>query len=242
MSCAWRTSWAARSAFSTRPPPSAKARNALIHSVATVYARNYRIKIAVIATPSDLGSVPELFNKPGDSAHFLGTELGLFYIGPLLVAMPTGFGIYDGGRSTAAENAVMAKLAAPGSNPDALVRNTAAAVDKMNAAGALESKDIKKPQAQAYAGSGPPGKAVALKFYVYDDSGKAREQIVISTTSGRKLASFRRPLAFVSSQKTESVRWTIPAKVPARRLRFCIVAIDAAGNRSARSCAPLTVT
>jgi hypothetical protein len=224
------------------PPPSVNARNALNRSVATVYAGNDRIKIAVIATPSDLGSVPELFNKPAEYARFLGTEIGLFYIGPLLVAMPTGFGIYDGGRSTAAENAVIAKLTAPVSNPDALVRGAAAAVDKMNAAGALNSKDIMKPRAQAYPGSGPAGKAVTLKFYVYDDSGKAREQIVVFTTSGRKVASLRRPFAFVNPQKTESVHWAIPAKTPARRLRFCVVAIDAAGNRSSRSCAQLTVT
>jgi hypothetical protein len=224
------------------PPPSVKAQNALKRSVATVYARNDRIKIAVIATPSDLGSVPELFNKPGEYAHFLGTEIGLFYIGPVLVAMPTGFGIYDGGRSTTAESAVLANATAPGPNPDALVRSAVAVVDKMNAAGALKSKDIKKPQTMAYATAGAAGKAVGLKFYVYDDSGKAREQIVISTDSGRMVATLREPLALVNPQKTESARWTIPAKPPARRLRFCVVAIDPAGNRSRRSCAQLTVT
>jgi hypothetical protein len=224
------------------PLPSASARAVLKRSVSAVYARNYRIKVAVIATASDLGSVPELFKKPDAYAKFLGTEVGLFYIGPLLVAMPTGFGVYDGGRPTTAEDAVLAKATAPGSNPDGLVRSTAAVLDKLNAAGALKSKDIKKPQAQAYDGTGNAGKRVSLRFYVYDDSGKAREQIVISTASGRKVATVRVPLGYVNPQKTESVRWTIPTKPPARRLRFCVVAIDAAGNRSPRSCAQLTVT
>jgi hypothetical protein len=223
------------------PPPSVNARVALKRSVSAVYARNYRIKIAVIATASDLGSVPELFNKPGEYAHFLGTEIGLFYVGPLLVVMPTGFGVYDGGRSTAAENAILTRLTVLGSNPDGLVRSAAAAVDKMNAAGALKSKDIKKPQPQAYATAGAAGKAVSLKFYVYDDSGKSREQIIISTASGRTVATLREPLGLVNPQKTESVRWKIPAKPPARRLRFCVVAIDVAGNRSPRSCAQLIV-
>src|SRR5439155_21718813 len=46
--------------------------------VAAVYAHNDRIKVAVVATADDLGSV--LFNKPDDYAHFLGQELPRYYV------------------------------------------------------------------------------------------------------------------------------------------------------------------
>ena len=69
-----------------------------------VYADGNRVKVAVIATSDDLGAIPSLMNKPDDYAKFLGQELAGFYIGPLLIVMPSGWGVYDGGRSVAAEN------------------------------------------------------------------------------------------------------------------------------------------
>ena len=73
----------------------------------TVYARGDRVKVALIHTAEDLGAIPSLFGQPGEYAHFLGVELGLWYVGPLLVVMPAGFGVYDGGRSTAAAEQVL---------------------------------------------------------------------------------------------------------------------------------------
>jgi hypothetical protein len=89
--------------FLPYPAPSATAASALSRAVTTSYAKGFRVKVAVIATEGDLGSVPSLFNRPGDYAKFLGQELRLYYIGPLLIVMPAGYGVYDGGRSTAAE-------------------------------------------------------------------------------------------------------------------------------------------
>jgi hypothetical protein len=83
-------------------------------AVAAVYAHGDRIRVAVVATPADLGSIPSLFRRPIEYARFLGTELRGYYIGPLLVVMPGGFGIYDGGRSVAAEAAVLARRPSAG--------------------------------------------------------------------------------------------------------------------------------
>jgi hypothetical protein len=49
------------------------------------------------ASRSDLGSVTELWRQPQSYARFLDQELSLslVYHGPLLVAMPGGFGYYD---------------------------------------------------------------------------------------------------------------------------------------------------
>lgn len=62
--------------------------------------------------------------------RFLGLELATVYVGPLLIVMPAGFGIYDGGRSTAAESRMLGKLPRPGRLADALTRAAANAVRK----------------------------------------------------------------------------------------------------------------
>jgi hypothetical protein len=56
----------------------------------------YRIRVALIAQPSDLGAVPSLFEKPQTYAKFLWQELSFVYKGGVLVVMPNGLGFYDG--------------------------------------------------------------------------------------------------------------------------------------------------
>src|ERR1700753_1484064 len=51
------------------------------------------IRVAIIAHPSDLGAVSELWGKPRPYARFLGYELSLSYRQRLLVVMPSGFGL-----------------------------------------------------------------------------------------------------------------------------------------------------
>src|SRR5207245_1571519 len=93
-----------------------------------VYTAGYRIKVAVVATKIDLGAIPSLFGKPAEYAKFLGQELSGYYIGPLLIVMPAGYGIYDGGRSTQAEDAILAGLARSASaKPTDLVSATTTA-------------------------------------------------------------------------------------------------------------------
>jgi hypothetical protein len=74
----------------------------------------YHVKVAVIASPADLGSVTELWQQPGNYAKFLGQELSLVYGGALLVVMPNGFGVYSHGGPVAAERSALAGLRAPG--------------------------------------------------------------------------------------------------------------------------------
>lgn len=52
----------------------------------------YPIRVAVIAGPSDLGSIGELWRQPRAYARFLAQELRLVYRGPLLIVMPYGYG------------------------------------------------------------------------------------------------------------------------------------------------------
>ena len=90
----------------------------------------YPIRVALIASATDLGSVTALWNQPQNYAQFLGQELGLVYHGPLLVVMPTGFGLYHLPHPSTAQRAL-----AGGPNPRAgtgtaaitAIRNLAAA-------------------------------------------------------------------------------------------------------------------
>ena len=92
--------------FSYRAPSQA-IRAGLERAADAVYAHGDRVKLALIFDAVDLGAIPSLFGRPADYAHFLGLEIEPWYVGPLLVVMPAGFGVYDGGRSTAAEESVL---------------------------------------------------------------------------------------------------------------------------------------
>ena len=217
------------------PPPNDV--TTLKQAVARAYAKGYRVKVAVIATRLDLGSVPELFGKPDEYASFLGAELRGFYIGPLLIVMPAGFGIYDGGRSTAAEERVLSTVPRTGSSPSELTQTGAAAVTKMTAAGALRSKDILAPIVYAIASTGTRGSKVTLRFQLVDDSGRSR--VTVRILAGiRQMARLGTRLRPTSVFKLASLAWPAPKTAP-RKLRFCAVATDAAGNKSPSSCAAL---
>ena len=71
----------------------------------------FTIRVAVIATPADLGAITQLWGKPASYASFLGIELSLAYSQRLLIVMPDGFGFNWQGRSTAAAYQVLGKVA-----------------------------------------------------------------------------------------------------------------------------------
>jgi hypothetical protein len=125
--------------------PSQDAQSALTSAVDAVFANGNRVKVAVIATAEDLGAIPSLMNKPHDYAKFLGQELQGFYIGPLLIVMPNGWGVYDGGRTVSAESGVLNGMSVNTSSVDNLVRSATSAVQRLDSAGALKSPDIKPP-------------------------------------------------------------------------------------------------
>jgi hypothetical protein len=53
----------------------------------------YPIKVALIASPIDLGVIPDLFGKPQKYAAFLDQEISFRTKQPLLVVMSTGYGV-----------------------------------------------------------------------------------------------------------------------------------------------------
>lgn len=58
------------------------------------------IRVAIISTRSDMGSVGDLWDKPRAYARFLGYELSLSERARLLVITPKGVGFYWAGHST----------------------------------------------------------------------------------------------------------------------------------------------
>ena len=71
----------------------------------------FTIRVAIIATPADLGAITQLWGKPTSYASFLGVELSLAYAQRLLVLMPDGFGFNWPGHATAAAYKVLGKVA-----------------------------------------------------------------------------------------------------------------------------------
>ena len=97
--------------YQERPsPPVQAALNAVIQHAAAI---GKPVRVALIATPNDLGGVPQLFGKPIEYARFLDAELQFVYSGRVLVVMPQGAGYAKGGRLVA-NKAVTAARPAPG--------------------------------------------------------------------------------------------------------------------------------
>jgi hypothetical protein len=79
--------------------------------------KRYPIKVALIATPYDLGAITALWRKPQQYAKFLAQEISFVYRDRLLIVMPNGFGIYHLGHPTAEEKRVISRLSVrPGGN------------------------------------------------------------------------------------------------------------------------------
>jgi hypothetical protein len=64
-------------------------------TVAEANKKHFTIRVAVITSPYDLGSVSALWEKPQPYCRFLSQELAFAYTGRLLVVSPNGYGFVD---------------------------------------------------------------------------------------------------------------------------------------------------
>jgi hypothetical protein len=76
---------------------------ALGHLVQEASRSGYPVKVAVVGSPADLGSVTELWNQPQLYARFLGQELSLLGRARLVVVMPAGVGVTATGPAAPAQ-------------------------------------------------------------------------------------------------------------------------------------------
>ncbi len=123
--------------FPYQPAPAAVKRR-LTGLVRSANSQGYQVRVAVVQSSRDLGSVPELFKKPpAVYARFLSAELTSAWSHRVLVVYPTGYGLAEGGarfvrvkgvlqiredRTSGPDKAVLQALAPPsGSSPTALI-------------------------------------------------------------------------------------------------------------------------
>ena len=231
-------------AYVPYPPPSKHASGVLRAALQAARNRQYVVKVAVIATRTDLGSVPSLFGRPGQYAEFLGQEIRSFYSGPLLVAMPAGFGIWKGGDDTSAEQRVLSGVKLHASTVDELVLSAAVAVRRLaGLADAASTRDRRSPRVRALAASGKPGKPIRLRYRVGDNSGRSREVVRVYGANYFLYANLVSPMEHAAKHgwTSDSVKWRAPLHLNETKLRFCVLARDSAGNASKASCAALRI-
>jgi hypothetical protein len=90
--------------FLSYTPPSPSVEERLRKVIGESQAKGQPVRVAIIATPNDLGAVPDFFGKPGDYARYLAEELAAYnklqhpnasgepVRDPLIVVMPAGIG------------------------------------------------------------------------------------------------------------------------------------------------------
>ena len=120
----------------------------------------FTIRVAVIATPTDMGAITQLWEKPTSYASFLGIELSLAYSQRLLVVMPDGFGFNWQGHSTAAAYQVLGKIAIKPGGPG-LATSAAAAVRALASASGVRIAPPAAGQAAGTTGGAAAGSGAA---------------------------------------------------------------------------------
>lgn len=103
----------------------------------------------------------------------------------------------------------------------------------------LPPRDRTPPRVKALPSSGVTGGTAKLRYTVFDESRKAREEIRI-LRGGKSLAMTKTKLGPRNVAKIYARTWRVPEGV-AGKLQFCVRAWDATGNRSSQSCSALTI-
>jgi len=81
--------------YNPAPPTAQRELNGLVKSADQ---QGLKIRVAVVQSPRDLGSIPTLFGKPSVYARFLSSELSSIWRDRVLVVMPSGYGLAQGAR------------------------------------------------------------------------------------------------------------------------------------------------
>jgi hypothetical protein len=107
--------------------------------------RGFTIKVALIGTPTDLGSVTSLWRRPQRYAQFLSEELFYVYKQPLLIVMPNGFGIARRGKPLPAERKLLDAIPVAAGGISNLPVAASGAVQRLAAARGLHLAAPKAP-------------------------------------------------------------------------------------------------
>jgi hypothetical protein len=125
--------------FPYEPKVCSELQDGLNQLTADAKEASYPVKVALIASESDLGGVPQLLGKPQDYAKFLHGEIGRQIDAVLLIAMPGGFGF----APNKPEARVLDKISIPDdADPNRL---TQAAIDAIPQLAGAAGRAVKKP-------------------------------------------------------------------------------------------------
>jgi hypothetical protein len=220
------------------PPPASGPD--LTAAVAEANKAGYRMKVAVIAAPVDLGLVASLIGKPQVYARFLGAEIRSFFTGHLLVVMQQGFGIWYDRFDVRSQQTLLREVKIENGDADGLTRAAAAAVRLLAARDTSKPtvRDPNPPIPKAFPAYATRGRTAHLDYSVFDDSGRSREEVRVYGAKLALLAILTDPMS-PARGGPHRVTWRVPKTIRARLLKFCVVAVDPAGNQSKASCAPL---
>lgn len=130
------------------PPVSRDLQNRLNAETASASRAHFPIKVALIASPLDLGAIPNLFDQPQKYANFLEQEISFQGKPLLLVVMPDGYGVQG---LTRASTIAAGSLTQPsGHEANDLARAAILAVPKLAAAAGHPIKALAdEPRASA---------------------------------------------------------------------------------------------
>jgi hypothetical protein len=163
-----------------RPPVSASLQRTLNAEAAAANSSHFPIKVALIAGPVDLGVISSLFGQPQKYAWYLDQEISFHGKQPLLVVMPSGYGVQ--GLSGPATLAARSLSRPAGGQSDQLARAAIVAVRKLAAAAGRPLKP---------GGSGAPaaGGATALIVVVLACACVGAAAVVITVRRRRAQAA-----------------------------------------------------
>jgi hypothetical protein len=126
--------------------------DALTRTVKQLHAKGFPLKVAVIASATDLGTVPQFLGRPGPYAGFLESEIKFNKAKPLLVVMQAGYGTAAIPPNIAAS---VSGLAKPKSGkPDDLGR---AGIDAVLRIAAATGHPLPRPRLPASSSGGGKG-------------------------------------------------------------------------------------
>lgn len=130
------------------PPVSRHLQNTLNAETSAASRAHFPIKVALIASPTDLGVIPDLFDQPQKYADFLDQEISFQGKQLLLVVMPAGYGVQGLTRASTAAAATLTKPTGHQSND--LARAAILALPKLAAAAGHPIKPLTdQPRANA---------------------------------------------------------------------------------------------
>jgi len=147
----------------TAPSPALRAQ--LTALAAASAKQGYPVRVAVIQSKNDLGTIPQLLGKPGVYARFLGAELRFAYRGRLLVVMRQGYGFTRNGNPDHQGIRTLAGVPKPAGNSSDQLTQAAITALRRVAAGAghpLPAKVASVTPSTGGGGGGSGGSSVEI--------------------------------------------------------------------------------